>query len=88
MHYVYVILSNKRKWLYIGCTDDLKNRFNEHQTGQVKSTKGMQPFKLVYYEVYASKKDARTREINLKNNSSQKEFLYKQIANSADSLAT
>ena len=82
MHYVYVLKGLKKEWVYIGCTDDLKARFGQHQKGKVLSTKPHRPFTLVYYEAYKNKTDARKRELELKNNSQQKEFLYKRIDNS------
>lgn len=82
MHYVYVLKSLKQKWIYIGCTDDLKIRFTKHQKGGVRSTQFYRPFKLVYYEAYLSKTDARKREVELKQNSQQKEFHLKRIGNS------
>ena len=60
------MVAAKKKWIYIGCTDDLKRRFTEHTTGLVRSTKAHGPFKLIYYEAYASEEDARHREHNLK----------------------
>ena len=84
MYYVYVLHSQKQKWIYTGCTDDLKTRFAQHQTGKVKSTQFYRPFTLIYYEAYLDKTDARKREIELKNNSQQKEFLFKRIHNSVN----
>ena len=53
------------KW-YIGFTNNLKKRIEEHNSGKSKSTKSRTPFKLVYYEAYVSEKDAKHREYNLK----------------------
>jgi putative endonuclease len=66
MYYIYVIKSLKDKKLYVGHTDNLKRRFNEHNTGQVKSTKLRKPFKLLYYEACNLLKDALKREKTLK----------------------
>ncbi|MFA5990839.1 MAG: GIY-YIG nuclease family protein [Candidatus Doudnabacteria bacterium] len=82
MHYVYVLISLKKKWIYIGCTDNLKRRFKEHNLGLVISTKAHKPFKLICYEAYLSKTDAFTREYRLKNHSQTRELLYKQLARS------
>lgn len=82
MHYVYVLCSLKHKWIYIGCTDDLKIRYGQHIQGEVKSTKGHRPLKLVYYESYLSKVDARSREYKLKNHSQTKELLLRQLTDS------
>ncbi len=64
MYYVYVLKSPKQ--FYIGSTSDLRRRFDEHQNGQSKSTKGRGPWKIVYYEASQSIKDAVKREKYLK----------------------
>ena len=69
MHYVYVLKSVKLGELYVGQTNDLKRRFVEHNTGKNVSTKHKAPFKLVYYEAYQSKSDAKFRETGLKRHS-------------------
>jgi len=66
MFYIYTLKSVKGGKLYIGSSDDLKRRFAEHNSGMAASTKYRGPFNLVYYEAYASEKDARTRERMLK----------------------
>jgi len=87
MHYVYVLLSLKnRNWFYVGFTSDLKNRFLQHNSGFVRSTKAYVPLKLVYYEAYLSEKDARIREGNLKTHQ-QRDFLKNRIKNSIDDEA-
>jgi len=82
MYYVYVLKSIGKNWIYIGFSSDLKIRFHEHNSGEVKSTKSYKPFELIYYEAYRSKKDAMVREIELKKNGQQKEFLKRRIKNS------
>ncbi|MDD4607233.1 MAG: GIY-YIG nuclease family protein [Patescibacteria group bacterium] len=82
MFYVYVIKSQKDNMTYIGSTNDLKRRFNEHNKGLVKSTKPRIPFELIYYEAYKSEADARRREHNLKLKSRAYAQLRKRIENS------
>lgn len=82
MHYVYILKSLKDNGLYIGFTADLKKRFEEHNNGKTRSIKSRIPFKLVYYEAFIDKTDARKRELELKNNGQQREFLMKRIDNS------
>lgn len=77
--YLYLLKSISHKWYYIGSTKDLKNRFNEHNLGRVKSTKFYKPFIIVYYEAYPSYSLARKREIELKNNGQQKEILFEKL---------
>ncbi len=84
MHYVYVIKSKKKNWVYIGFTSDLRKRFREHNLGKVRVTKSNRPFTLIYYEAYRDESDARKREIELKKKGQQKEFLKARIKNSLE----
>lgn len=79
MCYVYVLKSEKDQNLYIGSTNDLEKRFNEHNAGIVFSTKTRVPFDLIYYEAYKSERDARNREKNLKIRSRAFAQLKKRI---------
>jgi len=82
MHYVYVLKSVKLGELYIGETSDLKRRFGQHNRKENVSTRYKAPFKLVYYEAYVSKSDAKHRESMLKRFSGSTSHLKKRIKNS------
>jgi putative endonuclease len=62
MFYTYVLISETDNKLYIGFTDDLQKRLEEHQKGAVASTAHRRPLKLIYYEACLSAKDAIKRE--------------------------
>jgi putative endonuclease len=66
MYYVYVLRSQLDGKLYIGYTINLRNRLQEHQRGEVTSTKARRPLDLVFYEGYKSMGDAKRRERYLK----------------------
>ncbi len=66
MHYTYILKSDKDGQLYIGATEDLKNRLRMHNTGKIVSTKLRKPLKLLYYEAFCDQKDAFAREQWLK----------------------
>ena len=82
MFYVYILKSKKDGMLYIGSTNNLKNRFEKHNKGLVPSTKSRGPFYIIYYEAYKSEKDARIREHNLKLRSRAFTQLKKRIKRS------
>lgn len=63
--------------LYTGCTANLRRRYKEHVSGQVKSTKH-KVIKLLYYEAYRLTSDAVKREKFLKTTEGKK-TLRKQI---------
>jgi len=62
MYFVYVLKSKKDQKRYIGFTDNLERRLNEHNSGKVKSTKNRKPLDLIYCEEYESKSEAMNRE--------------------------
>jgi putative endonuclease len=75
MYYVYfLLLANKD--IYKGFTEDLKRRFNEHQSGKVTATKHFLPIKLIGYEAYLEKSDAMRREAFMKTTEGRR--LFKQ----------
>ena len=82
MYYVYLIKSEKRDEIYVGSTNDLKRRLNEHNNGLSISTKRYMPWKLIYYEAYRIEADARNREAGLKNHGNALRELKKRINNS------
>jgi putative endonuclease len=63
MYYIYVLISIKDRKLYIGYTDNLKRRYQEHLTGKVDSTRSRRPLELVYYEAFKYEMDARRQEV-------------------------
>ena len=65
-YYVYVLFSEKDGDLYTGYTNDLKDRINKHNNGEVQSTKCRIPLMLIYYEACLNQNDAIKREKKLK----------------------
>lgn len=66
MHWIYIIKSTKHDVLYIGYTDNLVKRLDEHNRGLSRHTRKYLPWRFVYVEGYASKSDAIERERILK----------------------
>jgi len=65
--YVYVLRSVKDNQFYVGLTGDLPARLQQHNNGQVTSTKKRTPFELVYWEGCLNESDAAQREQYLKS---------------------
>lgn len=83
MFYLY-ILQNRNRELYFGATKNLKRRIFEH-TNNRKSFAGQHgPWKLVYYEAYASERDARNREHQIKYHGQAKRRLRDRLKNSLE----
>ena len=79
-YFVYLILSkfkNKKRFSYVGYTEDLKKRLDLHNSGKgAKFTRGKE-WKLVYYEKYDSKSEAMKNEYRLKKNYNLRKKLTK-----------
>ncbi len=65
-YFVYVLRSQKDGRRYVGFTNCLERRIEEHKQGLVKSTKHRRPFEFVYSEKFLNKRDAQEREKFLK----------------------
>ncbi|TSD02120.1 MAG: putative endonuclease [Parcubacteria group bacterium Athens0714_25] len=79
MYYAYLLeCQNDNSW-YIGYTNDLKTRVNDHQRGYgCRTTSLKKNWKLIYYEAYLNKADAVGREKFLKGGSGRT-YLKKQL---------
>ena len=61
--------------LYTGWTNDLEKRIRAHNEGKgAKYTKSRRPVKLVYFESFATKEEAMSREYRIKRMSRQEKL--------------
>ena len=61
-HYVYILISQKDKLFYIGYSENLRQRIEEHNQGKNISTRNRRPLELIFYESFPNKFDALRRE--------------------------
>jgi len=66
MFYVYILKSIKTGRYYIGSTNNIERRLEEHNSGKTKSLRGYLPFELVYKEFYNDRVSAVRRERYIK----------------------
>ena len=67
MFYTYVLKSQKDQKLYIGSTEDLKDRVERHNRGQSKATRNRRPLKVMGYKNFKSRSEAVKFEYYLKS---------------------
>jgi putative endonuclease len=60
--YVYVLRSQKDGKRYVGMAHDVRKRLEDHNKGQVSSTKGRRPLEVVHVEAFKTVEEARARE--------------------------
>ena len=65
-YYVYALKSISHDRLYVGITNNTKQRLIQHNSGYTKSTKPYRPWKLVYCEKTPDRPSAREKEKYLK----------------------
>lgn len=58
--------------IYVGSTNDLQRRLQEHTYGKVQSTKNKRPIVLLYHKSYETIQEARQKEMSLKKSKSRK----------------
>ena len=75
--YVYVLKNPKSRALYYGFTNNLRQRFEEHQ--KMPKHAG---WTLAYYEAYLNERDARDRQRQLKQYGAARGHLKKRITRS------
>jgi putative endonuclease len=68
----YVLFSERDKQLYIGYTNNLERRIEQHQNGEVLSTSSRRPLRLIYYEAHLLKATALRRERYFKTSSGRR----------------
>ena len=76
MYYVYAIKSKNHKYIYVGLTNNLERRFNQHNEWREITTRSYRPFEIIYKECCETRMKARNREKYLKS-WIWKEFLKK-----------
>ncbi|MSU66711.1 MAG: GIY-YIG nuclease family protein [Opitutus sp.] len=70
MHYVYLLESVREpKEIYLGRTDDLRTRLNDHNAGKSLHTAKHRPWNLVCYHAFAAERHAVDFERYLKSGS-------------------
>ena len=72
MAFVYILRSETTHRFYVGSTNDLTRRQEEHARGHSLATRGRGPWKLVYQERCESLWEARHRELEIKRWKSSK----------------
>ncbi|MDP3935286.1 MAG: GIY-YIG nuclease family protein [Candidatus Giovannonibacteria bacterium] len=67
-----MIKSLKKKYRYVGITNNLERRFGQHNQSHNTITKPYAPFEIVLKEQYPDYKEARKREKFLKSGQGRK----------------
>ncbi len=67
MYYTYVLWSSKLCKRYVGSADNVEQRFDKHNQGGNRFTKGGIPWIKIYHEEYSTKTKALKREKYLKS---------------------
>lgn len=72
MCWMYVLINSEEDRYYIGSTNNLKKRVQQHKAGHTRTTRILQTLELVYKEKFDTIEEARSREKKLKSYKSKK----------------
>lgn len=78
LYFTYVLQSEADGMFYVGYSQNVQRRFEQHSKGEVESTRDRRPLSLIYYEACVSQEDAIRRERYLKTHYG-KMFLRKRL---------
>jgi len=81
MWFVYIIKSLGKEWYYVGSTNRLEKRLEEHNKGLARSSKPYRPFKLVFKKSFESEAESRSYEQKLKDCRIEKERIIRGLKN-------
>ena len=79
MWLVYFLKAAKNKWYYVGSTDDLQRRLEQHNSGKVISTKHHKPLTVVRQVEFQDERSARAYERKVKKQRLLKEDIIRSI---------
>jgi putative endonuclease len=65
--YIYILQREKNGKFYIGSTENLEKRLQDHNWSRTPSTKSGIPWKMVYNEAFQSRGEAIRRENEIKS---------------------
>jgi len=71
-NFVYILRSLKYGTRYVGSTENLDRRLQEHNSGKCRYTKSKMPWEIVYTERFDNLSSARKRELFLKSGQGRK----------------
>jgi len=66
MFYNYIIKSSNKNWFYVGFTQNIQERFSQHNLGEVRSIKAYRPYNLIFVQITKGRNEARDLEKYLK----------------------
>jgi putative endonuclease len=72
LFYVYIIYSRKLDKYYVGHTEDIAKRLEQHNSGISTFTAKSSDWEIVYQEVFETREGARLREKAIKAKKSRK----------------
>jgi putative endonuclease len=72
MYFVYILYSEKLNRFYIGSTENLRQRLEQHNNGLSKFTSKASDWRQVYFETFTTRTLAQKRERDIKRKKSRK----------------
>jgi len=81
MYYTYILYSEKICKFYVGSTQDIEVRINQHNSDHTKSTKGKGPWKLVKSFLFETRYEAMQLQKQIKKRGAERFLMDKGFQN-------
>ena len=65
-YFTYILFSDKLNKYYVGSTNNLERRFQDHNRGKTPFAKTGMPWELKYFETFQDRSSAVKREMEIK----------------------
>ncbi|MDX1627197.1 MAG: GIY-YIG nuclease family protein [Fulvivirga sp.] len=75
-HYVYIIFSPSRNRYYVGCSQDIYQRIEDHNNSRSNYTRKTNDWVLKWQKPFSSKEEALSEERRIKKKKSRKYIEY------------
>jgi putative endonuclease len=62
MYYVYILLNETKMRTYVGVSNNIHKRLENHNAGRVRSSSPYKPYKIIHTESFATLREARQKE--------------------------
>ena len=66
MFYIYILRSQQTQRYYVGSTEDVDKRLDQHNSGKSISTRAGVPWEIIHTERFETRSDAVLRERKIK----------------------
>ncbi len=82
--FAYILFSESTDKYYVGSTQDIHKRLDRHNKKQMIATKAGVPWTIVWFEIFYTRAEAYSKEMDIKKKKSRKYIEWLTASREAD----